>query len=350
MFDEVVVSRLIGHKYLQAKALIRVDPSFLQKLNCASLPERPSARLHKHIDLDMEYATLTRNLLYMEGSDATFSVEIKPKWGFLPTSPYLHGESIKRRVCRFCMHQRLKCVDALHTRSKYCPLLLYSADVKDKFVAVQQLFETPGNNLRCFIDGREVEPNFALDAVTRRFASYDHSLLPKMVASVLFSDGILNLLQRLQQDFDRYDIEGVHHVLKSMDASTVREASGDEWWQLVENYLIGLRLDPTRSLTSLTLSEKLEVLHSYLISATFKDCSLLISFASNAREDESSRFQTFTLAPQLVPKHDPLHQPRVAYQLGVVDLDHKPITKLPTYIQLDQAITATFLTQLLPQV
>ncbi|KAI0230170.1 hypothetical protein L0F63_001770 [Massospora cicadina] len=349
MFDEAVVSRLIGPEYLQDKAVIPVAPAFLHKLNRAALRERPSARLHKHIDVDSEYVTLARNLLYMVGSDATFSVEIKPKWGFLPTSPYLHGESIKRRTCRFCMHQVLKCADNLQARSMYCPLLLYSADVNEKFVAVQQLFETPRNNLRCFIDGREVGPTFALDAVAKRFAPYDRSLLQKLISSVLSRDGILSLLQRLQQDFDVYDIEGVQQVLGTMDPSTVREATKEEWYQLVDDYLKGRRLDPTRSLTSLTLREKLEVIHSYLISATFKDCSLMISFASNGSGLESNRLQAVTLAPQLMAANDPLTRLNFGYQIGVVDLDPKPITKLPSYIQLDQSITAAFLTHFSPQ-
>ena len=38
------------------------------------------------------------------------AVELKPKWGFLPSSPFLqsHTAAIKRSVCRYCMHQHYK--------------------------------------------------------------------------------------------------------------------------------------------------------------------------------------------------------------------------------------------------
>ena len=39
----------------------------------------------------------------------TICLELKPKCGFLPTSPCIHpGHSIKRRVPRFQLHQQLK--------------------------------------------------------------------------------------------------------------------------------------------------------------------------------------------------------------------------------------------------
>ena len=38
------------------------------------------------------------------------TVELKPKWGFLPSSPFLDQRTaeVKRSVCRYCMHQTLK--------------------------------------------------------------------------------------------------------------------------------------------------------------------------------------------------------------------------------------------------
>lgn len=42
-------------------------------------------------------------------NQSTFCIEIKPKWGFLPCSSAISPEtSIKKTVCRYCMHQQLK--------------------------------------------------------------------------------------------------------------------------------------------------------------------------------------------------------------------------------------------------
>jgi hypothetical protein len=47
---------------------------------------------------------------HVPSSPVSLTVELKPKWGFLPSSPFLspHSAAVKQRVCRFCMHQQLK--------------------------------------------------------------------------------------------------------------------------------------------------------------------------------------------------------------------------------------------------
>lgn len=48
----------------------------------------------------------------------------------------------------------------------------------------------------------------------------------------------------------------------------------------------------------------------------------------------------FSLVPELAPADAGLQW---AYQLGVVDLDPKPLKKLDAYIKLDEKITRVFL-------
>ena len=55
-------------------------------------------------------------------------VELKPKWGYLPSSPFVPEGHVKRRVCRFCMQQTTKLKQGqVHHKSQYCPLDLYSS-------------------------------------------------------------------------------------------------------------------------------------------------------------------------------------------------------------------------------
>lgn len=62
------------------------------------------------------------------GPQPMLGVELKPKWGFLPSSPFVPEGHVKRSVCRFCMQQTLKLKEGVvHHKSDYCPLDLYSS-------------------------------------------------------------------------------------------------------------------------------------------------------------------------------------------------------------------------------
>ncbi|KAJ9085252.1 hypothetical protein DSO57_1015845 [Entomophthora muscae] len=233
------------------------------------------------------------------------------------------------------MHQKLKAIEDGKVPSRFCPLLLFASDPLKKYRAVQQLFETPQNNLRCFLDGIETDPGTASQEVSKEFDSQDEFLLQKMLASVLAQDGVLNRIKALQQDFDLYDVEGIYKMLETMDKSAISEANEQQWKELIQSYL--KEQASAKDISLLSPSEKVALVHSFLISATFKDCSVIISFTSNQSRGESRQF---TLEPELAPSDSKLVW---AYQLGVVDLDPKPFKKLEEYIELDQKITRAFL-------
>lgn len=80
----------------------------------------------------------------------TFSVELKPKWGFLPHSDFIHPTNrVKREVCRFCMHQLYKHAKGdIPTPSRYCPLDLFSGSVVRIRRALYHLVKNPQNNFQ----------------------------------------------------------------------------------------------------------------------------------------------------------------------------------------------------------
>ena len=82
--------------------------------------------------LQRDGSRLLSPLLSAVGSTASWrlAVELKPKWGFLPSSPFLapRTAAAKRSVCRFCMHQLYKRTRGdsphCHTHSHTTPTVL----------------------------------------------------------------------------------------------------------------------------------------------------------------------------------------------------------------------------------
>jgi len=104
----------------------------------------------------------------------TIAIELKPKWGFKPnpkTSNFIKDKSlIKYKYCRFCLHYLFKNKDKIkETNSStitdeihpllskhFCPLDLYSGDDDRVSKAINSLYNCPGNNLKLFINGKQV--------------------------------------------------------------------------------------------------------------------------------------------------------------------------------------------------
>ena len=95
---------------------------------------------------------------------ACICVELKPKCGFLPTSPCIR-HPMQRRVSRYQLHQRLKLAQgSISALSSYDPLDLFSGDEQRMEAALAALLAQPQNNLRLFWRGSAVVPQ-------ERFAS-----------------------------------------------------------------------------------------------------------------------------------------------------------------------------------
>jgi Inositol-pentakisphosphate 2-kinase len=162
----------------------------------------------------------------------TISVEIKPKWGFLPSkcAPISDQTHIKRAVCRFCMNQVFK----LHrgkasVRSSYCPMDLFSGQASRIKRALEALFSCPQNNLRVYIrshkdlTAKQVDPmqpheySSALQSITGQvYTGHAGDILAQkhlqsIVLQVLLKHSpLLDRLAFIQQWFDSYDVEGTY--------------------------------------------------------------------------------------------------------------------------------------------
>jgi len=101
------------------------------------------------------------------------AIELKPKWGFKPnpkTSQLSNPESfVKYDYCRFCLHYLFKNKEKIESheiqdsnevppllKNHFCPLDLYSGDDLRTRKAIDSLYNHPGNNLKLFINGKQI--------------------------------------------------------------------------------------------------------------------------------------------------------------------------------------------------
>jgi inositol-pentakisphosphate 2-kinase len=127
---------------------------------------------------------------------------------------------------------------------------------------------------------------------------------------------VLAKLKHLQQSLDPFDIEG----LFSLDPLPLQPPRVSEWEAFVTSF---------RSPHSIFLSSEASPRDhtlSYLLSSTFKDCSIVLSFR---------------VPHNLVSYYEPLEGIKFD-RVSLIDLDEKPIEKIMKYKQLDEELVSNF--------
>eukprot|EP00128_Syssomonas_multiformis_P000045 Colp12_sorted_trinity150504_noHs@11235 len=255
-YGKQVMSPFIGSQYFHPGELIDVTPAFIEAINAKIDldPNRPQKRKSSEAD-----PSITRALLLPDYSifpripdpttgqiinTPTICFEIKPKWGFLPSSPFLSPKTKHAKVknCRYCMHQELKVRQGeWEQASAYCPLDLFSRAPERVEHALRALLEVPQNNLRVYRDAELIFGSGAPDTAgeqpltlaqrrvlelaqmvtgaelaTEANQSWDQavssgglSTLCRLVAHILCREHVLDNVRRAQE-LDALDIEGVH--------------------------------------------------------------------------------------------------------------------------------------------
>ncbi|KAJ2482347.1 hypothetical protein IWW56_001134 [Coemansia sp. RSA 2131] len=289
-----LVGSLIGQQYILEQRLVRVPREFLASLSQRTT-ERPLYRTHAGIDVDQGVGVLVPNMIATCTHSVT--VELKPKWGFLPQSAEIDpANSVKHRVCRYCMHQHLK----HKSPSQLCPLDLYSTTPERVERALDALAESPQNNMRVFVDG-----------VLTDTVDVQWSELKRVLTQILLKELILVRLQRLQRELDPRDIEGVFPVYEraiECGELSANEPSVDDWVEAV-------RLFETQA----ERSDK-QVVLEYLLSTVLKDVSVMVMI-----------------------KQWPVDGEMPEYKIAVVDTEPKKLAKMARYRDLSQDIVDNYL-------
>ncbi|GAA5994595.1 hypothetical protein JCM5350_001467 [Sporobolomyces pararoseus] len=338
-FNELIIQPLLNQSL--ALERVKVEREWLQEMEKVLEDRGSRSRERKEqdeIDLESRFAVVAEDLVGGEGGSIV-AFEIKPKWGFLPTSNLLSPStsSIKTRYCRFCMHRYYRTRTLEDHSDGYCPLDLYSEEEPRIRKAVHSLFSmweyTKGkaNNFRIFANGRRVDPNnpSTVDSAVNLLSSLSsqsensslESLAIDLLVPALLESPLLSTLCHLQSSLDPLDIEGLASRILNELGVDISQPSVDlsrlgsqpdleEWKTFLANYQ-----------SSSSPASQLDLRHhilSCLLSATFKDCSIIISFKRNSKTKE------------------------LESTMKAIDLDPKPVQKLRQWFELDQEIVGSW--------
>lgn len=350
LFVQNVMIPLLGPEHVDAGIRVSVSRDFLESIEKNVQSQRPTWRIDAaSVDILCDSALLMSDHSVfpqaMLRGESCISVEIKPKCGFLPFSKFIReGNGVKWSTNRFKMHQLLK----LHKKeisqvSEYDPLDLFSGSKGRIQKAIKSLFTTPQNNLRVFSNGSLIFGGLGggRSAGSTHFVSgeaFESALMHviqaedglrtrsfiELLSETVFRSQVLAILLKVQK-LDRYDIEGAIHAyydVISEPCGVCRNMGEDK---LAEMYAC---------LHSLPLDESLGIVRNYLIAATAKDCSLMLSFTprdgGNLGPPRSSVYLEST-------------NQSFDYKVNFIDLDMKPLKKMEHYYQLDQKIASCYI-------
>ncbi|KAJ1964615.1 hypothetical protein IWQ62_002886 [Dispira parvispora] len=333
-----VIAPLVGPEYIVPMCAYRVTELFLKDLEAQSRLSRPDYRTHQSIDLTQEEVILTVDLtshsriarqsrarLGVGSSSKVMAVEVKPKWGFLPLSPFLSPDSEKRQTCRFCMKRHYNqgiehsffpdsplseySFEDIPEKNHFCPLDLYSSDSTRISRALGALYASSRNNFRLFnSDGVVLQPDkwsthvykffepllhqakgsIRMDSVDHRGDEDGplHRLLTPIIRYVLQQDPVLARLKMWQAWLDYWDIEilwpMVDQFVKNLkdprdQASLLAPPTSKEWQETVSRVQNPGYRSMHRKVPD-TFTEIRHAILEYLLSATLKDCSFIINF------------------------------------------------------------------------
>ena len=322
-------------------------------------------------------------------------IEIKPKCGFITSCRTVRPEDahLKHSTSRYCLHQILKLQEGdINTTSEYDPVDLFSGNRERVEKALIALFNHPQNNLVLFVDGERINlENFDTSLATAASALsgddfLNHKdykqLIARVLAAIFEQESVLANIAAAQQAC-HYDIEGVYRMycqLLDLDSSahTSKLDNGSPQNCVLVERLQGdpdnaAHLGAIQELLALPRAEALAVLRSYVISATAKDCSIMVTmrkesfiFESRPQSNAEDNLLTFDTCGMLacsdsmqvpsvynIPTEQTIVKSTISgrddiqlspwgirYKVTVVDLDRKALSKIPKHFELDREIMA----------
>ncbi|CAG8661431.1 4423_t:CDS:2, partial [Scutellospora calospora] len=248
--------------------------------------------------------------------------------------------------------------------SKYCPLDLFSLDDVRLKRAIEGLIACPNNNLKLFIQGIQIHigqddwPTQLYEFFNLNRSSTDFkiqhqndditNLLVMLLTHAIFEEQILfKRLKHLQKTLDELDIEGIYKLFLKQQ-SNLHDPTIDEWQLIVKEYKQRIKV-PSVSHLSMNDIQMRQRIYEFLLSTTLKDCSIIFTFQKSCFNDETKvSHETSNIFKEKIKfisfsndsNDDKIY---LKYQVNVIDLDPKPVTKIPYYYELDAIIVNNYI-------
>jgi inositol-pentakisphosphate 2-kinase len=144
-------------------------------------------------------------------------------------------------------------------------------------------------------------------------------MIQELLHRVLIKDPILTKLKTLQKTLDEFDVE---HIFQLYSTLKDQESADNivHWESVITQYNERLSFS-TDVLAAAAAKQKI---FEYVLSMTFKDCSLMINVTPSAN-DASNKIKL-------------TNNQAFEYDIKVIDIDLKNIAKIPYWYELDQSI------------
>ncbi|XP_074098140.1 inositol phosphate kinase 1 [Cotesia typhae] len=189
-FYKEIITKYLGN-FVKEPKIFKCHPRDIPHWNKNVESHRSGYRRHKSLFEEYGIILPDYTLLPLElegntrGEKPTFSVEIKPKQGFVPEADQ------RVQKCPYCVNQFYKLAKRIILRrSGYCPCDLFSGDRSRVKRAIDGLVESPQNNFIVFKNGQRVWAE-----------GYERMELERLLAE-WFSNGSSHDIQRLYEDLN----------------------------------------------------------------------------------------------------------------------------------------------------
>ena len=228
--------------------------------------------------------------------------------------------------------------------------------------ALASLLASPQNNLRLFRDGRALPPPSPPHASAGWAAAAAAGILPaaQLVAAVQRALGLEGALARLlaAQQQCTYDVEGVYYLYCQLTGQApdlhdgpvdgvglqVEAAGSAGGWgdEAGAEEEARRHAEAVGALLTLPHEQAHAVLRAYSVSTTAKDCALMLAFQQGEGAAPAERPQRPVGGSGSRDSEGVVHVPGqdgwLRYRLAIVDLDLKPLAKIPAHWRLDRQI------------
>ncbi len=236
---------LLSEKYVEPGTIVELPEDFMTKIKdlvTSANKERPNFRLNKEVNGQSKFGILMPDFCFVSGdgiyanevdekaAPPTFCVEIKPKYGTLPACVGLEKSlysEVKESICKYCLLQWTK-VDKegkYPQRSGYCPLDLFSSDMRRVWHALTCLLKNPQNNFRIFQNGRLVHSAEMMTPSYHRLDNgYTTDKIPSNTGTIEHYQHLLQLEEVLRHSFANHHPDSLmnHKIYGEIDGTNLR--------------------------------------------------------------------------------------------------------------------------------